>query len=485
MSVSIQEIPQFVFDELHALIGEKTKEKLFKHVLGDCLDPQAAFDLYIRKIMDTVFANDGDDVDLYEIKYSYRNKRQITKKNWLKQLEADPTPIEEELDVLQRLSETQSSLIKIENIPSSQQYILQRLKELEAWATDRESRLMEFPYLKTKQKFQIEKAIDNDIVHIICDFLKVHPKKNWISIRSEEMVEYPIFTDGLKKMKNVLYNSGTTIAYDDYKLSDDRVLRLLISADENDEVQLDKTFMLDETDSEIFELIMQQRDERFIKEKTITFDINPIVNRIYGNHGSKAYELLEGRLMKFHRFAIEGRTSGKDTKTTFAYNLFQSVKVIKSATAGIYGEVEFSDTLHQQLITNQTVKIYSHLIHRLENRMSKILIYAFQKERLDAHLHGRDVKQHFEYSFFTNRIRFRYKKIETNLKQITDSLQEFKNANILIKDFKRVGNGFNITLTPLSESEKADFFTGTSTPAMLDSERISPSEILEVTAIVQ
>ena len=32
LSISIQEIPQFIFDELHALIGKKTKEKLFFQV---------------------------------------------------------------------------------------------------------------------------------------------------------------------------------------------------------------------------------------------------------------------------------------------------------------------------------------------------------------------------------------------------------------------------------------------------------------------
>lgn len=463
MSVSIQEvIPQFVFDELLALINEKTKDVLITYVLTDCLDQKLFLDSYIRNVMDSVFSNNGEEVDILEIKAKYSNKRQITKKNWFKQIKNDPAPIHKEREMLQLVSKTTSLKEVIPEIDNPQLYVENKLKTIKNWAYDKEQQITDYIYLNSKQKYQIERAVESDIVLIICDFLDKSPRKNWFSIRSEDMVENPIFADGKKKMPNSLYNSGRAVAYDDYKLSDNRFLRLLISADDEDEVQLEKVFMLDDVDSEIFDLVMLQRDdERFYNDGVIEFDLAPILHRIYGSTSKRTYETLASRLKRFRQFSLEGRSIGKETITDFGYNLFEAVNVVRDKVTGrVHGEMIFTKSFHQTLITKQTVRIYSHLIHRLQNRLSKILIYAFQKERLDAHLHGRSVKDHYDYTFFLNRIRFRSKRIESILKQINESLQDFKDANILIDDFKRVGNGFQIVLTPLSEAEIMDFFPG-------------------------
>ncbi|GAA4847354.1 hypothetical protein GCM10023310_26840 [Paenibacillus vulneris] len=483
MSVKIQEIPRFIFDELLVLIGEKTRERLLKLIHKDEEDSDAALSIenYIRNIMNNIFFNDDDVVDLLEIKSTYHRRRQLTKKNWYKQLKKEVesknnTSIHEEREVLLQFLDSKSADAgfkeMLKNIKDESSFVQNRLAEIEAWANDTETRLTDYPYLESKQQYQIEKAFENDLVYIIADFLKNAPR-NWITHRFKDLIDNPIFADGKAKLKgNVLFDSEqkATIIYDDYKMSDNRVLRSFISIEENEEVQLDKMFLLDETDSEILEHIIEHRSERFYTDKTIAFDIRPLLTRIYGNTSQKAYDLITKRLQKIGRFSLEGRTTGpnKETKTTFLYNLFEYVIVSKEdATGRRYAEIKFSDTLHQQFITKQTVQIYSHFIHRLENRLSKILIYAFQKERLDAYLQGRKMKQNFEYSFFSDRIRFRSKRIDSNLKQIDASLQEFKEANILINDYKRVGNGFEIILTPVTESEKADFFTAGSTPSLI------------------
>ncbi|MDP5276090.1 hypothetical protein [Chengkuizengella axinellae] len=478
MSVNIQEIPRFVFDELYKLIGEKTKDKLIKFVLTESnTEHKLAFDNYIQDIINNIFFSNDDVVDLLEIKTNYHRRRQMTKKNWLKQLKKEVdkngyTPIHAERDVLIEFLESRPADDEIktafENIKEPQEFIQSRLLEIEEWAKERNERLTDFPYLEKKQKYQIEKAFENDIVCIICDFLKNSPK-NWITHRFKDLIENPVFADGKAKLKgNILFDEEqqSTIVYDEYKMSDNRAVRSFIAVEDGEEVKLDKMFLLDDMDSEIIEHVMENRDERFYTEKSIVFDLRPLLIRVYGNTSKKAYDLATKRLTKIGRFSIEGRTTGanKDTKTTFLYNLFQEVKVTKEeATGRIYAEIKFSDTLHQQFITKQTVQIYSHLIHRLENRLSKILIYAFQKERLDAYLQKCDMKNHFEYTFFSDRIRFRSKRIESNLKLIESSLQEFKEAKILVEDYRRIGNGFEIILTPLTESEKVDFFISPST----------------------
>lgn len=476
MSVQIQYIPRYVFDELHALIGENTKEKLLKYVLTDRTEEaKTAVDTYIRNIFNEIFFSEDDIVDLLQIKDTYRRRRQLTKKNWYKQLkkeveEQNHSPIHDELESLKKIMESTHSNEKFKstfkNIDEPAKYIQSRLDDIQAWAIDRDTRLTDYSYLETKKQYQIVKAFENDIVYIICDFLKRSPK-NWISHRFKDLIENPVFTDGKAKLKgNVKFDSenNQTIVYDDYKLSDERIIRSFISIQENEEIELDKMFFLDDTDSEILEHIIEQRDKRFYTDKTIVFDMSPLLTRVYGDTSQKAYDLATKRLNKIRRFSIEGRktSSDKEVKTTFFYNLFQKVEVTKDEVTGrVYAELQFSDDLHQQFITKQTVQIYSHFIHRLESRLSKILIYALQKERLDAYLQERKMKDHFDYTFFSDRIRFRSKRIDANLKQIESSLQEFKYGDILIEDYQRTGNAFEITLKPLSESEKQDFFSPT------------------------
>lgn len=168
--------------------------------------------------------------------------------------------------------------------------------------------------------------------------------------------------------------------------------------------------------------------------------------------------------MKLNRSLIEGYTTTPDgnLQTSFSFNLFDSIVLRKQkGVEKWYVEVRFSQTLHEQFTTNQTVQIYSHMINKLENNISRILIYSFQKERLDAFLEGRPTQRYFNYYYFTDRVRFRTRKMESTLKQIETALDEFVERDILVDSYKRKGTGFNIELKPLSEAEINDYFDKT------------------------
>ncbi|MGJ9385538.1 hypothetical protein [Salipaludibacillus sp. CF4.18] len=470
MTLSIHEIPHVVFDEIHKEIGPNTSAKLAKYILKDTVDNTSSINSYVKDILNRILFKDGEDIDLLYIKDIYRRRLQNTKKNWYKQLEEDChkhiiTPIHAERDVLKMAIENKQSDDQIKSLigDNIEQYVYSRLQDIHDWAHNRKTRLTDYPYLDSKKHHQITKAFENDIVYIICKFLESAPKK-WISHRFKDLIDNPIFSDGKKKLEGTIEydsNQKRDIVYNEYKLSDDRIIRSFISLKEGEQIELDKMFSLDDTDSEIIEHILENRGKRFFTDKVIQFDLRPLLLRVYGHAGKKAYDLATKRLKKIGRFSIEGRTIGLDnkTKTSFLYNLFQEVKVNKDdLTDRVSAEIRLSDSLHEQFITNQTVQIYSHFIHKLENGLSKILIYAFQKERLDAFLEEREMNSHYEYTFFSDRIRFRSKKINTNLKIIESSLQELKTAKIIINHFEKSGNGFEIRLLPLMESEKKDFF---------------------------
>lgn len=475
MSISIDNIPQMAIDDLIVMIGDNTQSKLFKYVLTDVDKSRESLHSYIRNILQNHFYSSDELVDLFEIKNSYHRKRQSTKKNWLKKLKEDvkdnkPNPINSELDVLKKVMDrkTLENYVKdVFNLEDSKTYVEQQLKEIDKWAKSHETNITDYPFLETKQMYQIEKAFENDIIYAICKFLEDKPKRFWISERPEQLVNYPIFADGRSKFSpsgkefNHEKEEKTTVSlYQDYKLSDDRFFRTFLNLKEDEQIQLEKSLSLDTTDNEILEHVLEQRDNLFYTDQTIIFDVRPLLLRIYNSTSKKSYDLLEERLKKIGRFSFEGRTIGPDNKVnvSFLYNLFQEVEFKRDeATGRVFAEIIFSNKLHRHIVTNQAIKIYSPFYRRLENKLSKILIYAFQKERIDAYVNNRDLKIVFEYSYFTDRIRFRSKRIESNIKEIESSLQDFKNAQILIEDYKRVGHHFEIVLTPLSESEIGDF----------------------------
>ncbi|WP_139192904.1 hypothetical protein [Anaerobacillus arseniciselenatis] len=475
MSISVENIPQMAIDDLLVRIGDKTIEKLFKHILTKEGDSREALHTYIRNILQDNFYSADNLVDPFEIKSSFHRKRQTTKKNWFKKLKTDvennkPNPIEDELEFMANIIERNGIDKDVKSVLHFDEpdiYIENQLKKYEVWAKDKKSRLTDFPYLDKKQMYQIEKAFENDIVNIICEFLEENPKNNWLTVRPKEWVDNPVFSDDGKKMikadgKEVIEigpGKNNTQLYNDSKLSDNRFFRFFFDLGDGEEVKLDKVSPPDPIDNEILQYIMEEMDNLFLSEKKIIVDLRGLLIEVYGHSGQKQYDLIEKRLKKIGRYSFEGTTVGQDNKThvSFIYNLFQYVEIKTDELTGRkYVEIQFSDKLHERIVTRKTIAIYSPFFKRLENSLSKILIYAFQKERIDAYVNERNLKSSYDYSFFTDRIRFRSKRLESNLEKIESSLQDFKNAGVLIEDYKRVGSSFNITLTPLSKSEVAD-----------------------------
>ncbi|MFF2531527.1 hypothetical protein ACFVS2_21705 [Brevibacillus sp. NPDC058079] len=472
----MQDIPRVVLSEIMDSIGDQIKSQMIKYLYKDEEENASVLlEDYIKTLVSTVFFED-DIVDFSEIKNTYHRRRQLTKKNWYNALKSDldknkHTPIHDEMKILERLLERKQGNENIKELFSTEdpsELIDIRLSEIEAWATNKSSNLADYPYLETKKQYQLEKAFETDIIYIVSDFLKDSPSK-WITERANQMIEVSSVFDVSHKVTqgNLMVNpeSKKTVLYDQYKLSNDKLIISILQPDESDEIVLDKMTLLDEKDSSILQITLDSRGERFYKEKKIAIDLRDIVREVYKSESNKAYDLAKKRLMKIGQFSIEGRVlnQNKEAYREFLFNFFQSVDIIKDpATGRVYAEITFSDFLQQQYIDKQTVQIYSHLIKRLENPISRLLVYAFQKERMDAYLQGREPRRFFDYNYFHDRIRFRSKRLESNLKTIQTSLQEFKDLHVLVGNYKRNGNGFDIELHPITDDEKEDFFSAAS-----------------------
>ncbi|WPS85444.1 hypothetical protein SMD22_02090 (plasmid) [Brevibacillus halotolerans] len=468
----MQNIPRIVVSEIMDKIDENIKNKMAKYLFYDEADPYSFIDDYIKTLIQTVFFSENV-VDFNEIRSTFHRRKQLTKKNWYNALlkevkENKHTPIHDEANMLQKLLDRKNGIENIKNLFSTEdptELISIRLKEIQEWANDKLTILADYPYLESKKQYQLEKAFEIDIIYTISDFLRNSPSK-WITEQPNQMVEVSsVFHVSSKVVKGNLMvdpDSQRSVLYDQYKLSDDKLIVSILQPEENDQIMLDKMTSLDGKDWEIIRIALNSSGERFFKEKKVSIDLRDMVKEIYNSESNRSYKLTKERLKKIGQFKIEGRVlnQNKETYREFLFNFFQSVDILKDPqTKRVYAEILFSDTLHQQFIDRQTVQIYSHLIKKLENPVSRLLVYAFQKERIDAHLENRPLRNFFDYNYFHDRIRFRSKRVESNLKIIQASLDEFKDLNVLFNNYKRNGNGFDIELHPISEDEKQDFFS--------------------------
>lgn len=495
------QIPKALISEICETLGQKNKEKMISFLfadedslINDREYHEELFNNYLINLIKSIFFSsdnlNGDELKSLasEVRTSYFRKKQMTKKNWYKALLRDierntKTPLHQEVEVLKKLlerEENKENIIKafVGNeaaISTPEELIQYRLQEIEIWVKDKSSLLVEYPYLETKAKYQLQKAFNTDLIYITSKIL-VNKPKNWITKYPEEPAQYPVFADGpISKKGNLRINPETKQRelYDEITLSDgNKFIYSFVQANDDEKIKISKLPFLDDTDNTIILQILNNIDQQlFYTEKKVRVDFLEIVKKAYKSTSNKAYRLTESRILNLTKFQFEGEIVDKEKKERvkkFSFNFFQSAEIIKDPVTGrIFVEVVFSDRLHQQYINDQTINIYSHIIEKLENGYSKILVFAFQKERIDAYLQNRPPRKMYEYSFFADRIRFRSKKIETNLKLIQSSLEEFVALNTLISDFKRVGQGFEIKLIPLTENEKIDLFSDSKRKVLL------------------
>ncbi|MEH7590242.1 hypothetical protein V7247_26215, partial [Priestia megaterium] len=325
------------------------------------------------------------------------------------------------------------------------------------------------PYLDSKMNYQIEKAFHTDFTFLIAEIIleKYNGNlSNWIDKRLNSWVEAPIFSNeshSLKTNMEVKTNSQEVVLYNDYKVDEEYFIRTIIPVNDNQTVLSKRNMVLDPKDSQIIQFALSQRDEMFYKEKTVTLDLADIVKEIYNSKGVKNYEAVEARIMKIARYHVEGVAKKKNSRDTkFAINFFQKAVIETDEVTGRrYATIVFSDDTHQGFLNQQFVQIYSDVIKKFkDNSLSSLLLYAFQKERLDCYLQEKSYTHFYPYQYFASKVRFRSKKIDVNLKLINESLAEFVSNQVLIQNYQQKLQGFEISFIPLQNYEIQDYFGG-------------------------
>ncbi|WP_100374840.1 replication initiator protein A [Bacillus sp. FJAT-45037] len=449
----IDDIVKFLFDRKKSKL---TKDEWFEQYLEDILK-------------DYFIPERGQIIDYSIIKKKHIKKRQDNKRSWIKSLkehtDSPNNPLEQEYFMRQKVArEIDNNQINELLNESLDTFMTKKLEELEIWRKNKYAPISSFPYLHTKTKSQIKLAFQVDIVLDISEFLIQNNGKmqKETLFQVEAFVNNPIFSG--KSFALETQDAAHDSLYNDYVVDDDFVLRTIIKLNEGDTVRVKKNTTLDEKDSTIIQYILSQRDELFFTNRTIEVDLRDLVKVIYGTCGTKQNDLIEKRLKKIKNYNIEAIINNTEYSkpSSVEYSIFDRIFVGKNPkinNGNRYVEIVVGDTIYQQVINSKIISVYRDSFGALNNPISRVLIYALQKERLERHINHRSLEDLYSYKFFLNRVRFKDpKNINDNLAEIYNSLHEFKKQNILIQDLKQVYQSFEITFIPLSNIEINDFF---------------------------
>lgn len=487
----MRKVPLFVIEFIAESINPNIIEKItsFSYEESSNLNPKDWFCEYVKMTLTNTFgyyAKEGFypkinyvDIDVKDIRYNMNKYRQQNKRNWVKSLisslKKPNNPIEQEINSWKIVNEqllASNSKFKIQDelgVDKLDDLLPLRIAQLEEWAKDQDSNIADFRYLSSKQKYQIEKGLEYDLIIsianiIINDFDSDLFKS--IDATPHALWDNPLFSEKATKLKlqsEYDAENNEEIYFSEYNIDEDRLLRTIIKLEDGDTIHTNKNIFksLDEIDKQIILHVLREKDESFYTEGKISIFITDLLSKMGLTKGTKNYQTIEAKLEKIKSFefqAIIKKKSDKFRDGKARWSIFSDIVINNDEDGRRYADITVGKFVHQQIINKQTVEIYSNVLDRIQGKTSKILVHALQKERIDRYLQNRSMTDIFPYQFFTGKVRFSKRKVDANLKTIEESLLEFKHLNIMIQDFKRMDKSFEITFIPLSNTEIHDFF---------------------------
>ncbi|MDF2879469.1 MAG: hypothetical protein K0R54_26 [Clostridiaceae bacterium] len=495
-------LPRVVVNSISNNIDERLKKRCFEYIINEKLynvNKDIIFEEFIIDFMNDNFQDNFKYEDYSSLKDSTYRANKKTKKRWLSYVKEEVNNIDyknlpsETADNFVNVSggtivdeiKLWNNFIKLYGIEkfmdtfkasSIEEALSYKFKELEEWSTNPECYISDFIYLNSKTKNRIETAIKSDILLLIVKIIIRDYDgqiSNAVIDRADALVDNPIFADGkvLLPIGDWLETQDVEeVAYSDYIVDDEFILRTIMSNKLNKNLFAKQNFALDEKDSAIINYAVTKIDELFYKEKTVEVEIGELVEHIYSSRGGLNYDEVENRILKIGSYQVSGilKKDGNIKDTLFLLNFFQSASVKTDETTGKrIAVIVFSDLLHQQYIKKKTVRVYSNKMKSLSIPLSTLLIYCLQKERINCYTKKKPYSGLFSYKWFRYKVRFREKK-EENMKLLAESLNEFKNKRIIIQDFRRVRDSFEIEFLPLSSYEIEDYFDNNNKQYLID-----------------
>ena len=476
---------KYLTEEIYNSLPDIIIEKYSK-----CFDNK---DETVKEIIDTIIVqvdNTLTEESLSTINYSnndsdrvirdlltYNNKMmQRQKKRWYKCVKDELKEkknknykyIMKEIEVMELLiQEMGTDNLKIKD---TNELIKKRLKQVEEWSLDKNSLVIDFPYLKSLTKNQIMNAFAFDLKNIIYNKLL----NNYAGNTNSYIVSHPniLFQMGAlfgvsNKMPinlNQRVNSSTKKNEFYYKYnSGDKTVVSIVAKNKNIKA-VNPVLMhnLDQDDMILFLSTLSFRKADFIRTKMIRVYFRDIIKYLNKPISRNTYNFIKERYDKLFNRQFEISYTEGDRHIVHKISFFQYLKydVNNKYNDRSYVDVQVSDFIAQQIIDMQTTNMYKNQIMSFTNAVSKLIMFPLQRDRIDCYIYNSDYKKSYFYDYFTSTVIFpQNNNKKENISLLIESFKEFKKQNIIIDaaEYNSEKEVFNIKFIPLNEIEIEDF----------------------------
>lgn len=437
-------------------VVEKTVSEL-KEKYNDIIESIVPYlETYVSDIFETELTNVDKDA---KIKKTYLNVYR-TKKRWTDK-------------IIEEYKQYQNNTLSIKKVKTYamliERYNNHLLEEVNSWQANKEQHLLAFPCFETLSTTQKRQSLEKETIILLGEFYKQEEKKEkkvYESVNS--MIDLPIFGSGNKnklalnqKKKfdegensfyaidkfpgNTNFNEQTTMYVDE---------RFLTSFKDDESFLENLNAMvpdLNSQDYELFNEVLQFRDNRFKWTHTIEVPIQKLVEITFKkqHYSKKHYDIIKKRLLKLGYYRVTRKNEQGDI---YLYGAFSDVSLTNRDGVD-YASCTLTNTIYNAFLNHEITSIYNEELPQLKGSIAYKLVFYLQKERLIAYQAGIKNPVRIEWRSFLKTIRLIGRRKKEKMKELSDALDQIKKLGIILKDYYLSGDFFYLTFDDLSVEE--------------------------------
>lgn len=452
-----QHVPHYFLNQVVSELGESYEAAFNELDAGNIRD-------FLKDIISTEFKATNTN----EVRRVTNKLAQATKKRWAtyvagslksKKKSDKKTELLKEVELLENLIEMYgiSELKKLQDVDTIEELIQKRLKEIDEWYLDKETRLMDYKYIRDKTPIQIMKAIRYDAIIAIADILIKNFNGNLNKIivdQALKITDHPVASTNLKKIN--ISNESVLIEdklhyISEYRPGDDYSLLTLVSEDIISEEKMLRA--VDSKDLEIIRMIISMSNRKlFFEERKISVLIGDIVRSVYQSDNKQNYIAVKERLQKMANI----RFNVIEPNKIHVFGIIENLKITPEL-GGEFAHVTINEEIHKNYVKGQVIRTYSDRLRYFESKASESLIFPLQKERFLCYFRQQfDYTVELDYTYFIHKVQFQSKRKDLNLSLVEKCLQDFVNQRVTVESYERKKDIFLIKFFAVESYEVED-----------------------------
>ncbi len=329
------------------------------------------------------------------------------------------------------------------------------------WKENPDTYFIEFPAFDNVSQKQRWNVFKEDVAYCFGNLFRLRYNgsiDNFFRVLPTELIDQPIFSP---KSFKIQLNEIANDIYENFYISDDGEMQLRTTIEKKKLTEITPT-SFDPIDLDIFDRVYKNIEEDFYETRMSIVDKYELARLLHPHPSKKHYEAINERCLNYA--ALNYTLYNKEDKNGVSFNFFDIVDT-RGMINGKQVVIFHFASAHYNAIQKKVMQVTSNNYARLNNHVSQILYFTLEMERValstQYYKNGESIEdallsKTYNFNFFLKRIRLPERNKKKNIKTITESLNEFYELGIAIKNISFGKDDIHISYLPLTQDEYDD-----------------------------